>query len=79
MSKKRKFDQIRDLILSKIGSDKKTINQIAADSKINWKTVDRHIIYLIGKGMVKEVFSSPYVKIVELTEKGKEYLEVVSA
>jgi len=79
MTKKRKFDQIRDLILNTIGSDKKTINQIAANSKINWKTVDRHIIYLIGKGMVKEVFSSPYVKIVELTEKGKEYLEVVSA
>jgi predicted transcriptional regulator len=79
MAKKRKFDQIRDLILNTIGSDKKTINQIAGDSKINWKTVDRHIIYLIGTGMVKEVFSSPYVKIVELTEKGKEYLGVVSA
>jgi len=76
MPKKRKFDQIRDIILHDLLDGKKTINKIASDSGINWKTVERHIIFLIGKGMVHEVFNSPYVKIVELTEKGKDYLEV---
>jgi len=76
MSKKRKFDQIRDIILHDLLEGKKTINKIASDSGINWKTVERHIIFLIGKGMIHEVFNSPYVKIVELTDKGKEYVEV---
>lgn len=67
---------LRDLILNNLLSGKKTLNKIASGSGINWKTVERHITFLIGKGMVHEIFSSPYVKIVELTEKGKEYLEV---
>ena len=73
--KKRRFHQLRDLILKNLKPGKKTLNQLASDSGINWKTVERHIIFLIGKGMVHEVFSSPYVKIVELSDKGKEYLE----
>jgi len=75
MPKKRKFDEIRNIILHDLLSGKKTLNKISAEAGINWKTVERHITFLIGKGMVHEVFSSPYVKIVELTEKGKEYLE----
>ena len=41
---------------------------------MNWKTVDRHLIYLTGKGWVREVFSSAYVRIYELTAFGKDYL-----
>jgi predicted transcriptional regulator len=73
---KRRFDEIRELILQDLSSGKKTINRISSDSGINWKTVERHITFLIGKGMVHEIFNSPYVKIVELTEKGKEFIEV---
>lgn len=36
--------------------------------------MDRHLVYLIGKGWVKEVFSSSYVRILELTAFGKDYL-----
>jgi predicted ArsR family transcriptional regulator len=74
MATKRRFAEIRDLILKCLGSQKKTVNQIASETKINWKTVDNHLIYLVGKGMAQVVFSSPYVKIFELTETGKEYL-----
>lgn len=36
--------------------------------------MDRHLVYLIGKGWAREVFSSPYVRILELTAFGKDYL-----
>ena len=73
MATKRTFSDIRDLILKTLSSGKKTVNQISGDSGINWRTVDNHIIHLIGKGLVSTVFSSPYVKIFELTEDGQEY------
>ena len=75
MATKRRFSDIRDLILKTIGEGKKTVNQISTESGINWRTVDNHLIYLVGKGLVRTVFSSPYVKIYELTEDGKEYLK----
>ena len=75
MATKRTFTDIRDLILRTIGERKKTVNQISAEGGINWRTVDNHLIYLLGKGLVRTVFSSPYVKIFELSEDGKEYLK----
>ncbi len=77
MAVKRRFSDLRDLILENLNTSKKTVNQISSESGINWKTVDNHLIYLVGKGMVEVVFSSPYVKIFELTEQGKEYLEQI--
>lgn len=71
---KRTFNVLRDIIVSTIGSDKKTINQIANDSGINWKTVEKHLTYLIGKKLLQEVFSSEYVRIFELTDNGRQYL-----
>ncbi len=75
MAKKRTFDVLRDRILKSFKSKAKTVNQLAKDSGINWKTVDNHLIFLVGKGMVSIVFESPYVKIYELSDRGKEYLE----
>ena len=75
MATKRTFSDIRDLILASLYDGKKTVNQLSAETNINWKTVDNHLIYLVGKGMAQVVFSSPYVKIFELTETGKDYVE----
>lgn len=36
--------------------------------------MDRHLVYLIGKRWAREVFSSSYVRILELTAFGKDYL-----
>jgi DNA-binding transcriptional ArsR family regulator len=74
MATKRKFSDLRKIILKDLYDGKKTVNQISSETKINWKTVDNHLIYLVGTGMVQVVFSSPYVKIFELTEQGKEYV-----
>jgi predicted transcriptional regulator len=75
MAIKRRFSDIRDLILKNLYTGRKTVNQISSETGINWKTVDNHLIYLVGKGMAQVVFSSQYVKIFELTEMGKEYIE----
>ena len=72
---KRTFEVIRDLILVTIDSNKKTINQISNESGINWRTVEKHLTYLIGKKLVNEVFSSEYVRIFELTQHGRSQLE----
>ena len=71
---KRTFSGIRNSILLCLASGQKTINQISNETGINWKTVERHLIYLIGKGWVREAFSSAYVRIFELTAFGKDYL-----
>ena len=73
---KRTFIEIRKIILATITA-KKTINQIANDSGINWRTVEKHLTFLIGKKLVKEVFSSEYVRIFELTELGSIYIEKI--
>ena len=71
---KRKFIDIRNIILLSLASGQKTINQISSETQINWKTVERHLIYLIGKGWVREVFRSSYVRVFELTAFGKDYV-----
>ena len=72
---KRTFKTLRKLILTNLAREQKTINQIANDTHSNWKTVDNHITYLIGKGFAREVFASSYVKIVEITDRGKQHLK----
>ena len=72
---KRTFEVIRDLILVTINLDKKTINQISSESGINWRTVEKHLTYLLGKKFVAEIFSSEYVRIFELTEYGRNQLQ----
>jgi predicted ArsR family transcriptional regulator len=74
-TKKRRFSELREIILNNLSKGRKTVNQISQETGINWKTVDNHLIYLVGKGMAAVVYSSPYVKIFELSESGKEYLE----
>ncbi|MBI4450817.1 hypothetical protein HY642_02495 [Candidatus Woesearchaeota archaeon] len=71
---KRTFSALREHLVATLGDGRKTVNQLASDAGINWRTVDNHLIYLVGTGLVREVFSSPHVRIVELTEKGKEFV-----
>jgi predicted ArsR family transcriptional regulator len=78
MQKKRKFIELRELILSSLSKGRKTVNQLAQETGINWKTVDNHLVYLVGRGMASVVYSSPYVKIFELSEDGKKYFEIKS-
>jgi len=60
---KRKFTQIRKLILKQLCRGESTVNELAGKTGLTWRTVDNHIIYLIGTGKVEPVFISKYVKI----------------
>jgi len=60
---KRSFPEIRKEIMLSLSQGQKTVNKLANDSGINWKTVNNHLIYLMGSGLVNEVLSTPYVKI----------------
>ena len=73
-TEKRGFKEIRKQILLSLSKGQLSINEIAKQSKINWKTVSNHLIYLTGRGFVKEVFSSSYVRIYELTTQGKDFI-----
>lgn len=76
-SAKRTFEDIRKSILINLSTGQKTVNEIAKQTKINWKTVDNHLVYLIGRKFVTEVFSSEFVRIVELSEKGEELVRKI--
>ncbi|MBI4150709.1 hypothetical protein HY492_01145 [Candidatus Woesearchaeota archaeon] len=67
---KRKYSQLRPLILKAFLKDQKTVNQVATETGINWRTVDNHLIYLTGKGHLKAIFISAFVKIYAITDKG---------
>ena len=50
MATKRRFDALRELILRGLLTGQKTVNQLSKDVGINWRTVDKHLIHLIGMG-----------------------------
>ena len=72
---KRTFTEIRKKILKALKEEQKTVNQLSKETKINWKTVDNHITYILGKGFAEIVFESKYVKIYQISEKGKEEIK----
>ncbi len=73
--KRRLFEQIRVLILLALFRGQSTINKLANDTEVNWKTVQNHLTFLMGKGFANEIFSSQYVRIFEITPKGKAYVK----
>ena len=69
--KKRTFSELRHIILIALLSGQLTTNQISIKTGINWRTVEAHLTFLIGKRLVTEVLKSEYVRIFALTEEGK--------
>ena len=72
--KKRTFILLRGFILKSLSTGVKTINQIAKEQGINWKTVELHLTFLNGKGYAKEIFNSQYVRLFEITDAGRAHL-----
>lgn len=71
---RRSFPDIRLEILRTLSLGRTTVNDLSKRTGINWKTVDNHLIYLLGRGFAEKVFDSPYVKIFDITEDGAAYL-----
>lgn len=72
---KKTFIEIRNAILLHLARKKMAINQISLETGINWKTVEKHLTFLLGKKMVNEVFSTEYLRIFEISENGNEELK----
>jgi len=69
-TQKRTFKEIRRILLRKLATGPKNINQLSDVAGVNWKTVDNHLIYFIGRGWAKEVYSSPKLRVYDITENG---------
>ena len=65
-------------MIVELAKGKKTINDLAKQSGVNWKTTQKHLVYLVGTGLANEVFNSEYVRIFEVTPKGREYVAEIS-
>jgi len=66
--KKRTFNVLRKEILKELSKGERTVNQLAKATGIEWRSVDRQLIYLIGMGKVRPVIETSYVKIYKLAE-----------
>ncbi len=75
MVEKRTFKEIREIILATLAKGKNTLNNLAKEAGVNWRTTDNHLNWMKGKGLVAEVFTSDYVRIFDLTEKGRQEAE----
>ncbi len=71
---KRTFSNLRNELIVSLSRGNKTINQLSNETRINWKTVNNHLIHLVGRGLAKEVLTTPYARIFEITKHGKESL-----
>ncbi|MBT4823880.1 hypothetical protein HN695_00755 [Candidatus Woesearchaeota archaeon] len=74
---RRTFHDLRRVILISLVSGQKTVNQVSRSTKINWRSVVIHLNYLVEKGLVRNLVNSPYVKIFELSETGKEFIALL--
>ncbi len=74
VNSKRTFKDLRKEILLCMANGQMTVNEVSISAKINWRTINNHLIYLTGRGLVREVLNSAYVRIYELTEEGKNFL-----
>ena len=72
---KRTFEHIRLCIIFSLYSKEKPINTISTETGINWKTVESHLVYLLGRKYVEEVLTSEYARIFRLSDKGREFVD----
>ena len=71
--RKRTFRELRYIIPLVLLSGQQTTNQVSIRAGINWRTVESHLTFLVGKGFVSEVLKSEYVRIFKLTEQGEKH------
>ncbi|MBI4143945.1 ArsR family transcriptional regulator [Candidatus Woesearchaeota archaeon] len=62
---------IRLFILQSLLQKEKSVNNIAHDTGINWRTVDKHLDYLLEQGLVSKFYFAEQLKIYSITELGR--------
>ena len=73
--KRRTFSELRQAILIWLLLGQKTTNEISIKTRINWRTAEAHLTFLVGKGFVTEVLKLAYVRIFKLTPVGEEHAQ----
>ena len=74
--KKRSFKELQLVILRKLRT-KKTIYQIAKQTKTDFRTVRHQLILLRGQGYVNLVFEHNHIRVFAITEQGYKYLRKI--
>ena len=67
---KRTYPEIRIKLLKTLSKGQQSLNELSKNSGINWRTCNNHLTFLIGLELAEEIFSSRYVRIFKITEKG---------
>jgi len=67
---KRTYPEIRIKLLKTLSKGQQSLNELSKNSGINWRTCNNHLTFLMGSELAEEIFSSKYVRIFKITEKG---------
>lgn len=65
---------IRLFILQSLLQKEKSVNNIAYDTGINWRTADKHLDYLLEQGFVSKFYFAEQLKIYAITDLGKQVI-----
>lgn len=71
MRKRRTKEQIMKKILKSLSKKDLSINEIARDINANWSTVEETLKFMSNLRLVKEVISTPKIRIFRLTKNGR--------
>ena len=75
MGKKRRFPEIQHLILSSFENNPKFRQEISNETGLYFSTVNLHLTYLKGLGLVREFSPHHTLMLYEITEEGLDFLK----
>lgn len=71
---RRNYLTIRLLILLNLSEKTKSVNELASDAHINWRTTAKHLAYLESKGFVEKHYFAEHLSIYRITKLGFDVL-----
>jgi len=72
---RREYVTIRLLILQALQKKPSSVNEVADSTRINWRTVDKHIKILHAKALVSALYKGTRLKVFGITPLGEQILE----
>ena len=74
---RRSNRKLRILILTSFQNQTLPIREISNRAGIDWYSTERHLTYLKGRDIVKEVFRHRLLRLFELTELGEDIVKAI--
>ena len=72
--KKRRFSEIRLVILRELKQKQSTIYQLAKKTKTDFRTIRHQLILLKGQDYASLIFELNHIRVYDITDKGKKYM-----